>query len=216
MPKLRIVIEKDRFREIAEKMRPALQQIKRQNAERVAELAKQNAPVLSGELRDSIKVFEKGRDVMVLGCVLCGMAGIRSAAASPAGRALYGPGQGCGVSAMAGGFGRYGGEIQMSAGQELMAVAEWLYARLTADATLGGLVGTRVYADLAPESAAFPMVVFQFQTGEDVDAAGGIRVLANTEWLIRGIDMTPSYRGAWRRGWIACCTRPAARPRVGR
>ena len=65
MPKLRIVIEKDRFREIAEKMRPALQQIKRQNAERVAELAKQNAPVLSGELRDSIKVFEKGRDVMV-------------------------------------------------------------------------------------------------------------------------------------------------------
>lgn len=84
----------------------------------------------------------------------------------------------------------------MSAGQELMAVAEWLYARLTADATLGGLVGTRVYADLAPESAAFPMVVFQFQTGEDVDAAGGIRVLANTEWLIRGIDMTPSYRGA--------------------
>lgn len=84
----------------------------------------------------------------------------------------------------------------MSAGKELTAAAQWLYATLAADATLGGLVSARIYADLAPESAAYPMLVFQFQSGEDLDAAGGIRVLANTEWLIRGIHTTTTYGGA--------------------
>lgn len=35
----------------------------------------------------------------------------------------------------------------------------WLRGKITGDATLAAAVGTRVYSDLAPDDAAFPLVI---------------------------------------------------------
>jgi hypothetical protein len=81
----------------------------------------------------------------------------------------------------------------MSAGYELSAASKWLYTTLAADSALAAVVSTRIYADLAPQAAAHPLVVFQFQGGVDFQAVGAIRIWSNLELLIRGIDQTTTY-----------------------
>lgn len=77
---------------------------------------------------------------------------------------------------------------------EITTVDAWLYATLSADATLTGLVGTRIYLDQAPEGASFPFVVFQLQAAErDLVVIGGGRVWSSGLWLVRGVDKATSF-----------------------
>lgn len=59
----------------------------------------------------------------------------------------------------------------------------WLYATLAADTGTGGVnhattgANGRIYAYLAPESAVlYPQVLFNMQSGTDVDVVGAIRI----------------------------------------
>lgn len=46
-----------------------------------------------------------------------------------------------------------------------------VYAALTGDATVGALVGTRVYPEQAPDEADLPLIVYGVRVGESVDGS---------------------------------------------
>lgn len=84
----------------------------------------------------------------------------------------------------------------MTAGIELLAAREWLYAKLAADATLTGIVGTRIYAELAPENATFPFVlVTEMSPGNDLRVVGTGRIWSEPLFLVQAVDQTASYTG---------------------
>lgn len=68
---------------------------------------------------------------------------------------------------------------------EARIIDVWLTGVLKADPTLTGLVAQRVYVDEAPDSATSPMIVFSDQANADVTALGGVRVMNDSERLIR-------------------------------
>lgn len=76
---------------------------------------------------------------------------------------------------------------------ESLAIDEWLYRTLTADPTLTGIVGTRVYNEQAPPSSTFPLVVFQMQAATDVRGNGQTRIMVTSLYVVRGIVQDASY-----------------------
>lgn len=54
-----------------------------------------------------------------------------------------------------------------------MTLEEAVYARLTADAAVAAIIGTRAYPILAPQNVALPYVVFQRSETENLAHLGG-------------------------------------------
>lgn len=75
---------------------------------------------------------------------------------------------------------------------ELSRVNEWLLGVLANDSGIFGKVGTRIYADQAPQGAASPLVVFSFLGGADKLITGTAR-LTQTLYLVRAISAGLSY-----------------------
>lgn len=72
-------------------------------------------------------------------------------------------------------------------------VAEtWLYGTLAGDAALMA-DATGVYADVAPEGAIFPFVVFTYQSGRDVVTVNGDRIHTWATYQVKAITDRPSY-----------------------
>lgn len=72
---------------------------------------------------------------------------------------------------------------------ELDRAAQFLAARLGGDATLAGYVGGRIYQDLAPATASWPVVTFAPLSAPDTSANGATRVLTRILYLIKGITL---------------------------
>jgi hypothetical protein len=87
------------------------------------------------------------------------------------------------------------------------AIKRAVYGKLSGDTTLTNLLGTpaagftkSIYYQVAPESAAFPYVLFAKQSGVPTEAFGA-HTLADTSpsfahdtdiWLIKGVDRSTS------------------------
>lgn len=71
----------------------------------------------------------------------------------------------------------------------------WLYSVLSGDATLAGLVSTRVYGHIAPQEAAFPLVLFALQSSSDVQILGPNRIMTNMHYVVRGVTEGGSFGG---------------------
>lgn len=81
-------------------------------------------------------------------------------------------------------------------GHELDLVAGWLYATLSGDATITGLVGTDVHEDIAPDDAGDPHIVFTCLAPNDVrTGAGAYQIMTTGLWLVRAAVEGESYRG---------------------
>lgn len=65
---------------------------------------------------------------------------------------------------------------------ELVSVSEWI--RSVLGSNKAG-VADRVYNGVAPKSATYPMILFQYQDGEDVRGVGTVRIMGNGRWLLR-------------------------------
>lgn len=78
---------------------------------------------------------------------------------------------------------------------ESAAIDRWLNTVLAGDTQLAALVGTRIYADLAPGGAALPMVVYQMQAANDLMVLGSARVWANAVYIVRGVARSLAYGG---------------------
>lgn len=76
---------------------------------------------------------------------------------------------------------------------DLAAADKWIYATLSADATLLPLIGGRVYDTLAAAGTALPYVVFSYQGGYDVRGNGPIRVLHSGLYLVKAIGQGTSF-----------------------
>lgn len=83
----------------------------------------------------------------------------------------------------------------MTQGKEMLAAAAWLYSKLAADSALTAVVSTRIYNEVAPQNATYPLVVYQMQSAVDLPAAGGGRILTNSQWLVRAISTAPTFGG---------------------
>ncbi len=77
-------------------------------------------------------------------------------------------------------------------GLEVDACEEFIYNTLHGDATLLGLV-TDVYNTLAPQSTAYPFVVFQEMSGNDLMVTGAIRVWTGMQFIVKVVGQTADY-----------------------
>jgi hypothetical protein len=76
----------------------------------------------------------------------------------------------------------------------LQAAENRLYARLSGDAAVAGLVGARIYASLASQGASFPLVLFNYQGGQDLHAVGsGGRIWTRSLYLVKAVCEGGSY-----------------------
>lgn len=75
---------------------------------------------------------------------------------------------------------------------DITRIDQWLYATMLDDLTLSDAVGGRIYADLAPQGAQTPMVVFAFMGGADKTITFGSR-FTHALYLIRAIAQGSSY-----------------------
>lgn len=78
---------------------------------------------------------------------------------------------------------------------EPTAADRWVYTKLTADATLTPLIGTRVFGEIAPQGTAMPYIVFQMQSAVDLRIVGPYTVWSNMLYVVRGIAETNSFGG---------------------
>lgn len=76
---------------------------------------------------------------------------------------------------------------------ELAICEQWLTSKLTGDSTIGGIVGTRVYGEVAPEKTAFPYVLFTQQSTSDVMTNGAQRIMNNAVFAVRGVAPKENY-----------------------
>lgn len=76
---------------------------------------------------------------------------------------------------------------------EVLRVDQWLYATLTGDATLAAAVSTRCYSDVAPQGAAFPLLLFTMMDGTDVMGVGTARIMVNAIYQVKVIGQGSSY-----------------------
>lgn len=74
---------------------------------------------------------------------------------------------------------------------EIAAAETWLYGVLAGDATLTSLGVTAVYGYQAPETAAYPYVLFHQQAGADVRGVGPTRIMANMLYVVRAVTDGP-------------------------
>jgi len=75
---------------------------------------------------------------------------------------------------------------------DLARVNRWLYTVLSNDLQIQGQVGSRIYADEAPQNAAVPMLIFAFLGGSDRLLALRGR-LSSVLYLVRAVDEGSSY-----------------------
>jgi hypothetical protein len=79
---------------------------------------------------------------------------------------------------------------------ETLVAAQWMYGVLAADATLTGLVGSRIYQDVAPGGATFPYVVFfLLDPGDTLNTTGTSQeiIWQPTLWLVKGVHKMSGY-----------------------
>lgn len=80
---------------------------------------------------------------------------------------------------------------------EEQAAARFLFQRLAADAGVSTIVGSRIYESLAPDEAAYPLVIFNLQSGRDVTQAGGDgRILTSPLFLVKAVTQSNGYASA--------------------
>jgi hypothetical protein len=81
----------------------------------------------------------------------------------------------------------------MSVGAEPSLIEEWVESICLTTPAITGLVGNRVYQELAPLSANYPFIVHQTQTSSDLYGVGARRIWVDAEVIVRGVAQVSSY-----------------------
>lgn len=76
---------------------------------------------------------------------------------------------------------------------ESLLADEWLYNILAADTGVSTAVGDRLYADVAPQQAIFPVIVWSLQSAVDVVGQGTFRIMTKCTYNIKVTGKTRSY-----------------------
>lgn len=70
---------------------------------------------------------------------------------------------------------------------ELAAVKEFVYNALTNDSTMTALVAGRVYDEIQPDSAGWPLVILQVVASTDTLGTGATRILTRSTVRVKAI-----------------------------
>lgn len=82
--------------------------------------------------------------------------------------------------------------LQEDSVSEVIAAEKWLYTVLSASSALTSAVGARIYADVAPATAAFPLVLYAQLSAVDLRPMGPARIFSNMLYVVRGVNETAS------------------------
>ena len=88
----------------------------------------------------------------------------------------------------------------MSAGAEIPEIDRWLYSRLMAGTALNNVVSGRIYSELAPDNASYPLVRYDYRDAFDDYAINGQRNSLYVDYVVRCIDQG---RSALRAGTVS-------------
>lgn len=69
----------------------------------------------------------------------------------------------------------------------------FLYEKLSGDATLTGLVGSRIYADVAPKVATYPFILFSLVNGTPTRGVGPAVIWFDELWQVAAVDDGRGY-----------------------
>lgn len=72
-------------------------------------------------------------------------------------------------------------------------IEPWLYATLSGDSELAGLVEDRISGTLSPVLLATPYVTFLLQSPLDVMGIGGIRISTDNLYIVKGVAQTSTW-----------------------
>jgi hypothetical protein len=78
---------------------------------------------------------------------------------------------------------------------ELSAIETAILDTLGNDETLAGMVGDRIYSDLAPQGALCPHVVFQYRAGRDTKGVNKKRLLTQANYAVKVVSSGQTYAG---------------------
>jgi hypothetical protein len=87
----------------------------------------------------------------------------------------------------------------MNPGNEYLALAEFLRAKLATHAGVSALVAGRIYDSIAPQNAAFPLIVFSLQSSGELNALGDpsvSRIFLRPRVLVKAVVQATSYTPA--------------------
>lgn len=70
-------------------------------------------------------------------------------------------------------------------GMDIPTVNEWLYDTFSADATITGVVGQRIYRRRITQGASFPALVYQHMGGVPVGVLNGVIIFSNLVYAIK-------------------------------
>lgn len=76
---------------------------------------------------------------------------------------------------------------------ETLGIDQWITSVLSSDATITAAVGTRIYAELAPQGTAFPYIVFRSISSIDVVTTSAARIMVTEQRLVEAITEGESY-----------------------
>src|SRR5262245_22256492 len=68
---------------------------------------------------------------------------------------------------------------------EAWRIRRWIYHVLSTDPQLAAAVGGRIYHSQAPERAPYPVVLFNFQFGDDVNGVGTCRLISRETYQVK-------------------------------
>jgi len=78
---------------------------------------------------------------------------------------------------------------------ELVRIEQWVYQSLAADGVIAGIVGTRIYTEIAPQGATFPLILIAHIGNVDVVRAMQNGRMAKSIVLVRVVGMGTSTQG---------------------
>lgn len=77
----------------------------------------------------------------------------------------------------------------------VLGTRRWIYQTLAADATVTSVVGTRIFAEEAPQQTAFPLIVFAHIGNVDSFRSGKNGRVNKAIWLVRVVNLGSSVEG---------------------
>jgi hypothetical protein len=70
---------------------------------------------------------------------------------------------------------------------ETFAVRKWIYELLSQDASLNGLIGDKIYHNVAEPSAQPPYVIYSVLSSDDVTGIGSFRIMNEATVLVKAV-----------------------------
>jgi hypothetical protein len=72
-------------------------------------------------------------------------------------------------------------------------IEPWLYATLSEDPTLAGLVGDRILGTMSSDMPQTPYVIFLLTSPRDIVGVGGTRISTDNLYVVKGVSQTNSW-----------------------